>query len=335
MILHPGILALLVGSTIVVAMLAFAGWTGLRILRHWDASSSSELQLELERRTFLVSTLAGSALAFEVVAAFLFVFTVDDIHELFVGAMCATGSLNANPVGWKVLLVKLVILVVAPVWMAFNRFDQQAGDFPIVRAKYIGLLGLLPLVIADLVLQIRYVAGLEPQIVTSCCGSLFSTGGGTVAGELAALPVGPMMMVFYGTVAVFLLIAVACLIVPWRSLRVILSAASLAFLGVSLAAIVSFLSLYFYQLPTHHCPFDILQRGHLFVGYALYGTLFAGTCFGLLPGLFVPLASIPGAGAAIRIAETRWLRWSVLSVVVFTMLSSWPVVFGRMTLMGH
>lgn len=334
MILHPGILALLVGSSIVLAMLSVAGWTGLKILRHWDSSSSSELQLALERRTFLVSTLAGSALGFEVVAAFLFVFTVDDIHELFVGAMCATGSLNANPVGWKVLLVKLVILVAAPVWMAFNRFDQQAGNFPIVRAKYIGLLGLLPLVVADLALQIRYVAGLEPQIVTSCCGSLFSTGG-TVAGELASLPVGPTMLTFYTTVVVFLLVAAACLILPWRSLRVILSAASLVLLVVSLAAIVSFLSLYFYQLPTHHCPFDILQRGHLFVGYALYGSLFAGTCFGLLPGLFVPVWRIPGAFSTVRIAEARWLRWSMLSVAVFTAISSWPVLFGRMTLLGY
>jgi len=334
-ILHPGILALLVGSSIVLVMLAMACWTGLRILRHWDPSSSSELQLDLERRTSLVSTLAGAALGFEVVSAFLFVFTADDIHELFVGAMCATGSLNANPVGWKVLLVKLVILVAAPVWMAFNRFDQRAGDFPIVRAKYLGLLGLLPLVAADLVLQVRYVAGLEPEIVTSCCGSLFSSGGGSVAGELASLPVGPMMVAFYGTVALFLLVAVACLALPWRALRVALSALSLALLGVSLAAVVSFLSLYFYQLPTHHCPFDLLQEGHFFVGYALYGTLFAGTCFGLLPGLFVPLARIPGAGPVLRVAEARWLRWSVASVVAFTVLSSWPVVFGRMALLGY
>jgi hypothetical protein len=334
-ILHPGILALLVGSSIVLVLVSIASWTGLKILRHWDPSSSSELQLELERRTFLVSTLAGSALGFEVVAAFLFVFTVDDIHELFVGAMCATGSLNANPVGWKALLVKLVILVAAPVWMAFNRFDQRAGNFPIIRAKYVGLLGLLPLVVADLVLQVRYVVGLEPQIVTSCCGSLFSTGGGTVAGELASLPVGPTMVAFYGTVVVFLGVAAACLVLPWRSLRLILSAASVALLGVSLAAIVSFLSLYFYQLPTHHCPFDILQRSHLFVGYALYGTLFAGTCFGLLPGLFVPVGRIPAARAAIRIAEARWLRWGLASVVAFTVLSSWPVVFGRLTLLGY
>jgi hypothetical protein len=334
MILHPGILALVVGSTIVLAMLLTASWTGLRILRHWDVTSSSELQLALERRTYLVSTLAGYALGFEVVAAFLFVFTVDDIHDLFVGAMCATGSLNANPVGWKVLLVKLTILLAGPVWIVVNRFDQRAGDFPIIKIKYLSLMGLLPLVVADLVLEVRYFTGLAPEIITSCCGALFSQGGGGVAGDLAALPVRPMMMAFYTTVGGFVLVAATCLAAHSRALRVALSGLSLVLLGVSLVAIVSFLSLYIYQLPTHHCPFDMLQRDYHYVGYPVYGALFGGVFFGLLPGLFVPLDRIASLRAAIRTAERRWLHWSIWSVVAFTVLASWPLVFGRMTLVG-
>ena len=96
MILHPGILALIVGSSIVLVMMSYAGWIGVRVLKSWDFDSSSAEQLTLERETYLGSTLAISALGFQVVSALLFLFTVDDIHELFVGAMCATGSLNAN-----------------------------------------------------------------------------------------------------------------------------------------------------------------------------------------------------------------------------------------------
>jgi hypothetical protein len=333
-ILHPGILALLVGSSLVLVMVAVASWTGLRILRHWDPDSSSERQLELERRTVLVSTLAGYALGFEVVGAFLFIFTVDDIHELFVGAMCATGSLNANPVGWWVLVVKVVILVAAPVWIAVNRFDQRAGDFPIVRGKYVALLALVPLVAADVVLTARYVSGLDPQIVTSCCGALFSQAEGSVAGELAGLPVEPAMAAFYGTIAAFLTVAGACLLRPWAALRAGLSVLSLALLAVSLTAVVSFVSLYVYQLPTHHCPFDMFQAGYRWIGYPLYGSLFAGVVFGLLPGVFVPVARRRGLDAAVRRAESRWLRWGILCVLAFTTVSSWPIVFGRMTLVG-
>ena len=146
MILHPGILALIVGSSIVLAMMVYASVIGVRILAKWDFESSSEEQLTLERKTYLVSTLASYALGFEIVSGVLFLFTVDDLHELFVGAMCATGSLNANPIGWGALVVKLLILFLSPIWIAFNHFDQTAGDYPIIKPKYLGLLLLVPLI---------------------------------------------------------------------------------------------------------------------------------------------------------------------------------------------
>ena len=109
MILNPGILALLLGATISFLMLLYATVLGLKILRRWDRQSSSELQLQLERLTYLVSSLVNYAFGFEVVSGLLFVYTLEEIHPLFVGAMCATGSLNANQIGWAALLVKLIL----------------------------------------------------------------------------------------------------------------------------------------------------------------------------------------------------------------------------------
>ena len=82
---------------------------GVTILRRWDLTSGSELQLALERRTYLVSTILTNAFGFQLVSLFLLVFTADRLHTQFVGAMCATGSLNANPVGWTALAVELPI----------------------------------------------------------------------------------------------------------------------------------------------------------------------------------------------------------------------------------
>ncbi len=335
MILHPGILALLIGSGIVLVMLLVAGWTGLRIIRRWDADSTSEAQLRMERRTYLVSTLSAYALGFEVVSLFLFVFTVDDIHGLFVGAMCATGSLNAHSGGWWVLLVKLLIVVAAPVWMAFNRLDQRAGDFPIVRAKYVGLLALVPLVIADLVLELHYFGGLEPKVITSCCGALFSDASHSVAGEMAGLPVPEMMWLFYVTLAAFVLEAAIGLWRGWAAPRAALSVLAPVLLVVSLAAIVSFVSLYIYELPTHHCPFDVFQGGYSYVGYPLYASLFAAVYYGLLPGLSLPLRRIPSLQGMVLAADRRWLGRSMVSVVLFTAMASWPIVFGGLSLMGY
>ena len=277
MILHPGILALLVGSSIVLVMMVYAGWIGVRVLRMWDFDSSSAEQLTLERQTYLGSILALSALGFQIVSALLFLFTVDDIHELFVGAMCATGSLNANPVGWTVLAIKVLVLVVSPIWIVFDHLDRRAGDFPIIRTKFKALLLLVPLMAADLVLQLRYFSGLDPQIITSCCGALFSESGSTLASEVASLPVQPMLVAFYTVAALFLGTGLACLVSISRLLRYVLAGLSLLILVVSLASIVSFLSLYVYELPTHHCPFDMLQGQYGYIGYPLSIFLFVFT----------------------------------------------------------
>ncbi|HSN56738.1 MAG TPA: hypothetical protein VLT32_18855 [Candidatus Sulfomarinibacteraceae bacterium] len=51
MILHPGVIGLLIGGAVVVALMVTGSLIGIRILRTWDPASTSEGQLALERRT--------------------------------------------------------------------------------------------------------------------------------------------------------------------------------------------------------------------------------------------------------------------------------------------
>ena len=140
MILHPGILALIIGSTIVFVMMLYASIEGIRIISSWDFKSSSEHQLNLERKTYLISSIIKYVLGFEVLSTLLFIYTVDDIHSLFVGAMCATGSLNANPIGWYALYSKILVFFCASLWIMINNLDQNAEDFPLIRPKYAALI---------------------------------------------------------------------------------------------------------------------------------------------------------------------------------------------------
>lgn len=335
MILHAGILALIVGTAIVLAMVLYACWIGVRILRRWDAGSSSEEQLLLERSTFLVSSIASTTLGFQAVSLLLFLYTIDDIHGLFVGAMCATGSLNAAPWGWAVLGIKVVLLFLSLIWIVIHRLDQRAGDFPIVRIKYFGLLVLAPIVAADLVLQIRYFTGLQPEVITSCCGALFSESGTTLASEVASLPARPMLWALYLGIGVFMTTCLACLLHSSRFFRYALAVVSLCMFFVSMASIVSFLSLYIYQIPTHHCPFDMIQKQYSFIGYPIYLSMFSAVSFGLLPGLLYPLRRIPSLAALVVPAESRWLILGMVSMLAFTIVASWPVLFGELSLSGY
>jgi hypothetical protein len=126
-----------------------------------------------------------------VASIFLYVFTADALAPLFTGAMCAAGTLNAGPLGYPVLLLKLANSVLAGLWLALNHVDARGEDHPLVRPKYAFLVALTPLVVAEAGLQAAFFAGLRPEVITSCCGSLFAPSGGGVAGELASLPAGP------------------------------------------------------------------------------------------------------------------------------------------------
>ena len=237
MILHPGILALIAGSSIVFALTLYAAVLGVRVLVGWDFDSHSERQLRLERQTYLISTILNYALVFQILSSLLFIYTLDDIHGLFIGAMCATGALNANPIGWWALVASLIALFAAAFWIVLNQLDQRAEDYPATRLKFGILVFVVPLVGAALGLQVVYFLGLRPEIITSCCGSLFSAGGVGLASSLAALPMRPMMGLFYGTAALFLAVALwARQRRPVRVGKYALSLVSGAFLFVSLAA---------------------------------------------------------------------------------------------------
>jgi hypothetical protein len=135
--------------------------------------------------------------------------------------------------------------------------------------------------------------------------------------------------------ALFLAAALACLVSGSGLLRYLLAALSLLILVVSLASIVSFLSLYVYELPTHHCPFDMLQKQYLFIGYPIYLFLFASVFFGLLPGLSLPLRKRPSLAGLIADAESSWLTLSVFSMMAFVCVASWKVIFGSLTMVGY
>jgi hypothetical protein len=335
MILHPGILALLTGSVLALLLCLLASLAGLQIFRHWDRSSSSALQYRLEQRTVLISTLVRWALAFAVLSGPLFVYTLDDLHPLFVGAMCATGTLNANPVGWHALTTKLAVFLAAALWLVVNGIDARAEDFPLVRVKY----ALLPLVAylvgLDLYYQLVYFSGLQPEVITSCCGSLFSSGSAGLAADLAGLPVVPTMIAFYAGAAVFAAVLILPLVSRRLWTRLLPALAAAAFLPLALAAVISFISLYVYQLPTHHCPFDLLQGHYHFIGYPLFLSLFAAIFYGLLPGLLLPLRRISALRPALDRSEGGWLLTALVALLIFLALSSAPIIFSEFSLLGY
>jgi len=330
-ILHPAVLANVLASVITTGLVLYACCFGVQVLLHWDLESGSERQLALERRTYLVSTILAHVFVLQVLAVFLFVFTADHLTPLFAGAMCAAGTLNVNGYGYPTLMLKMATCLFAGVWLVVNHADSRGYDYPLIKQKYL-LLGIAaPAMLLETWWELEYFRHLKADVITSCCGCLFGGAHGTsVAGDLAALPSGPMTVVFYATMGVTILGGL------FHQLRrrggYVFALASVVAFPVALAAIVSFISLYIYELPTHHCPFCILMRDYHYVGYGLYGMLIGAVVAGAGAGALLPFRRVPSMRAVIPSLVHRLTLASVALYAVFTAVVTWAILSSHLTL---
>lgn len=332
MIFHPIIIALYVSSVLITFMVLYACFYGIQILRSWDIGSGSELQLILERKTYLISTLLIYAFGCELLSLFLYVFTADHLHTFFTGAMCAAGSLYANGYGYPALVVKIINFLFAGLWLILNYADNRGYDYPLIKKKYRLLLVLAPLVVTETILQANYFLRLQPNIITSCCGSLFSTEGTGVMSEILLLPEIPMTVGFYCTLLVFALCGVSY-VLRGKGACLFASASALAFL-VSILSVITCISVYFYELPTHHCPFCILQREYGYIGYPLYLALFGGTIAGIGVGALAPFRRIPSLAEIIPPLQQKLALASLVLFFIFGAVVTHRILVSGLTLRG-
>jgi hypothetical protein len=324
MIFHPLIIALYVSSALIAFMVLYAAFFGVHILRNWDLKSGSELQLALERRTYLISTLLAYGFGAQLLSLFLFAFTADQLHSFFVGAMCAAGTLYVNGFGYLALILKMVNFLLAGLWLLVNHVDNRGYDYPLIRWKYSFLLIIAPLIVLEAALQAKYFLSMRPDIITSCCGSLFSAGEKGLVSEIVGLPSAPTKIAFYGSLA--LTFAAGILFYRQGSGGYFFALMSAVTFIVSILSILSFISVYFYELPTHHCPFCILQAEYGYVGYPLYIALFGAGIAGMGVGVLMPFRGVESLAGIIPSFRKRLVLISLVLLILFTLIVTYRMV---------
>lgn len=326
MILHPQIIAILLSSILISFIVLYSAYFGFLILRRWDINSGSELQLNLERRTYLISTILTYVFAFQLISLFLFIHTADNIHTLFVGAMCAAGTLNVNSYGYPTLILKIINFLLSGVWLILNYTDNRAYDYPLIKKKYLLLLIITPFILAETTVLGKYFSGLRADIITSCCGALFSPETRGITSEIASLPAIPMKTAFY--VSMFLTFASGVYFYLKGKAGYIFSSISAVAFLVSIASIISFISLYFYELPTHHCPFCILQKEYGYVGYPLYIALLGGVISGIGVGVLAPFRDVKSLQSVIPLFQKRLTLSSLILFFIFNAIVTFKIAFS-------
>lgn len=319
MILHPTVIANVLGSTVACGMVVYANYYGVQILKSWNLQSGEELQLSLERRTYLISTLLSYVFALQLLSLFLFVFTADALTPLFVGAMCAAGTLNVNGFGYPTLILKIFNFIFAGLWLVLNHADNLGYDYPLIKKKYLLLACITPFIGLETILEAAYFLGMRADVITSCCGSLFSSEKASGLGsDLAALPARPMLWTFYIAMAVTLMAGIYVYVK--QQAGYLYSMLSAAMFFVAIAAIISCISLYIYELPTHNCPFCLIMKEYGYIGYLLYVLLFGGVVFGLGLGVLLPFRNLESLRTLLPALVRRLAFLSVASYGLFTVI---------------
>jgi hypothetical protein len=333
MFLSAWSLSLVLCSIVVLFLMGNAARTGIRVLRHWDPASDSNLQISLENETWLASTLVEFALAVQGLSLLLFILAADSYSQVIAGAMCATGSLLANEFGLPTLYLKLAGFFLYAFWILLHQIDIRSEVYPLVRIKYVYLLLLIPLIMADSIFQTLYIANLDPDIITSCCAVVFSDATGEGGNLLGSLPQGTMLWLYYGTVVVLLSLALLLnnriprLKLAGKRVQTILSflyaTGWLWFFGLALAVITSVISSYIYAMPFHRCPFCIIKQEYGYIGLAIYFTLICGTFFGISTALTEILARRPDLAGPVRHYRKIAVDLSFILLIILTILSSY------------
>jgi hypothetical protein len=328
MLFQPAILSLFLGSLLISGMLLYASYFGVQILQGWDLESGSETQLLLERRTYLISSILVYVLAFQLVSLVLFIATADRIHPFFKGAMCAAGSLNASPWGYPVAVLKMANFLLAGSWLVVNYVDNQGDDYPLIKKKYLLLLVLTPLILAETVMQGMYFLGLQPEVITSCCGVTFSVDAPGVAAGLLALPLKPLEAAFAAAMGGTFILGV------WFYRKggggYWFAGASLFTMLISMSSLISFISLYIYELPTHHCPFCILQHEYLYIGYPLHLSLLVGGLAGLGVGILMPFRRTPSLQASLPGVQKKLVLATLGAYGLFCGIAIYYLLFSNL-----
>jgi hypothetical protein len=333
MLLNSWAIALLLTAAAAVFLLGGAMHTALKVLAAWAPEKDTAAQIALENETWLASLLVRYGMALQLASLLLLLLAADGFSHVLVGAMCATGAFVANDYGIPALLVKLFGIFLYGFWLVLDGLDNRSELLPLTRLKFIYLLLLGPLLAADIALLLLYLINLTPDIITSCCGVVFSSteADGNLLGPMptaALLPLYSALVVLLFGLGRYLQKQNKTAKIGGSWLELLFALACLLFFIFSLIFITVVVSPYIYAMPSHRCPFDILRREYFGFGYPLYLFLFIATFSGMSCGILSLLEERPGLAIAVQAFRRTGFRIFFPGLALFLLLlASHPLIY--------
>jgi len=267
-LLNNEVIVYLLSETVLYLLMFVAFLATVGLLRRWNFDRFTTEQFTLENRSYLVMTIIFFVILLKVVLLPYFIYTIDKLSDLVPGAMCAAGVIKANAYGNPLLALKIIILFLSGMWISVNSIDIKAKDYPYLKVKSWFFLLIFLFLSVEFFLDIAYFTHIGTTNPVSCCSVIFGQTGG-VNGLPLGLDIPKLLILFY---LLFVLVFLTVL----SGLALMSIVVAILFGVVAYYAVVYFFGTYIYALPTHICPFCMLQDHYYYVGYLVWGLLMLG-----------------------------------------------------------
>ncbi|WP_419769237.1 MAG: hypothetical protein ACNI3C_07705 [Candidatus Marinarcus sp.] len=279
MILTPEVLTILILDLLLTLFSSIAFIIALKIVFKWDFNATTQQQYTLEKQSYLGSTIIKYTLYLKIILFFFFLFTLDKLSSVINGAMCAAGVVDATSFGIYLLLFKVLNIYLFGFWLVVHYFDVKHPNLPFTQHKFTFFILIFFLFLTEIYLEVSMFASIDIAKLVSCCGTLFSTSENSYVSSLFKINQNYFLIAFYLIFCILLLLY----FMKNSFLYVIFN---LLFLVAAVISLILFFSTYIYELPTHNCPFCILQKEYHYIGYVIYTSLFLGTFYGFCVGIY-------------------------------------------------
>lgn len=264
-LLNNQVIIYLLSEIILYSLLLVSFLVTPYIIKNWNFNSFTAKQFSLENRSYLIITIISFTIILKILLLPYFVYTIDELSNIVTGAMCGAGVIKSNSYGNPLLLLKIVILFLSGFWISINRLDLKAKNYPYTTIKLWFFIFIFLLLTLEIYLDILYFMNIEISKPVSCCSIIFEAKNYLPFG----LDINKLLILFY---LLYFLILLANI-----SDRYILSiSANILFLPIAYYSVIYFFGTYIYELPTHKCPFCMLQSSYYFIGYFIWGVLLIG-----------------------------------------------------------
>lgn len=306
MVFTPSIISIYILNFIFFIFATIAFYISIKIYKNWDMNSTSKKQYSLEKQSYLTATIIKYIFIIKLPLFLFFIFTIDSLSNLLVGAMCGAGVIDAAQNGVNLLVLKIINIYLFGFWLILHKIDINNENLPYTRIKFALFLVLYFLLCIELIVEIMMFSSIDPSVMVSCCGTLYSSTSSTYVSNFINTDNKILISIFYIN---FLLIILS----GTFKKEYIFSILNITFIIISIVSLIGFFGTYIYELPTHHCPFCFLQKDYYYVGYLLYTTLFLGTFFGIVVPFF---------------RKKKFYKYSLIFNTLYTLLVSlYPLTY--------